>query len=773
MLSGKRKIGIACGGVAVALALFMGGIFINRTSGNNKGVLDAEILQAESLETSDSAYSQTEINSSRHTQYVESTAEVQSTYTVDGYTLRLESDVLEVWVQDGTSRVRFVDKRSGYVWGLCVDEQPDGLNKTWYARASALCAIEYYDASGSEKSASSESEGVSLSYDWGEDSFCCNIDMEEIGIRLSVEVALTDDRVSVSVVDGSLEEYEECTIKSLYFMPFLGSTIADETEGYFFIPDGCGALMRFQKVTSYDSAITGRIYGIDPGIDSVASSGNLLSSRSNDYLVDENVMTLPLFGIVHGEGQNGILAIVEGGVEQAYITANPAGYNTDYNWCTVRFDYRTSYMKPVNQVGTGVYTPQEEANDISPSVEYVFLTGDDADYSFMAVYYRDRLEENGELPETEAEDEIPLWLSILGAEVKEGVLFNTTSVLTDVEDAQTITQTLINSGISNIRTCYIGWESGGLSGSSYNNISLDSRLGSRSDVEDWQELLEEAGGTLYLYSNIGQANEDQITLRSQAAMNISSSYICYTTDNDSLMYPDSYVLKLDVVENKFSKLCSKWDGFSLALDNIGTSPYSDYTRGDNVTRLECMTRLSEMLDTDTDTDVALFEPSQYQWEYVSDYLEMSMTNSQYLCETDTVPFLQIVLKGSLNYYASYMNLGFYSDNAVLKMVEYGAYPAFVVAQAESSELEDTPLEDMFSVCFDDWDERILQIYEYIADALNAVEGMTITEHQMVASGVARVTYSGDVVIYVNYNNQSVTVDGVTIAAMSYLVEGGD
>ena len=111
-------------------------------------------------------------------------------------------------------------------------------------------------------------------------------------------------------------------------MPFLGSTYSDTIDGYFFVPDGCGALLRFQKPSTYNSALEGRVYGADPGIDSITTAGNLLASRGNDYLVKENAMSLPVYGIVHGEGQNGVLAIIEDGVEQAYITANPAGTGT-------------------------------------------------------------------------------------------------------------------------------------------------------------------------------------------------------------------------------------------------------------------------------------------------------------------------------------------------------------------------------------------------------------------------------------------------------------
>ncbi len=716
------------------------------------------------------AYSQSELRSNRHTQYTPDGPAVQSPYTVEGYRLRLESDHLQVWVQDKTSRVRITDKRSGYIWGLREDEKPDGLNKSWYARASSLCAIDYYDKSGSEKSASAESKGAKLSYEWGKDAFVCRVDLTEQGIRFAVRAALEGDSLTLRVEDGSLEEYGDCKIKSLYFMPFLGSTYSDETSGYFFVPDGCGALLRFQKPSDYNSALEGRIYGSDPGIDSLTTAANLLASRGNDYLVEENVMTLPVFGIVHGQGQNGIFAMVTGGVEQAYITASVAGVITDYNWCTARFDYRTSYMKPVNKAGSGVYTAQEEANPIAPAAEYVFLTGGQAHYSAMAVYYRERLEAQGSLPEGTPEKQIPLWVSILGAEIKKGILYDTTTVLSTVEEGQAITAGLQAAGIGNLRACYMGWEQGGLNGSRYGELDLDYRLGSSGEMERWQDALRAAGGELSLYRNLGQANEDQISLRSQAAMNISSAYIHYSVDNDSLMYPDSYVVKADVARNNLKDLAQKWEGYSLALDHIGGNPWTDYTRGGQMSRPETMAALTGMLESTP--NAALFQPSAYQWRYVRDYLDMPMTNSQYLCETDTVPFLQMVLKGSVNYYAPYMNLGFCSDGAVLKMVEYGAYPAFVVAGAESHELEDTPLENMFSVCYDDWQSSMVQIYQYVSRALNQVEGRRMTDHAMVAPGVARVTYEGGVQIYVNYNDRSVTVDGVQVPAMSYRVEGG-
>jgi len=50
-----------------------------------------------------------------------------------------------------------------------------------------------------------------------------------------------------------------------------------------------------------------------------------------------------------------------------------------------------------------------------------------------------------------------------------------------------------------------------------------------------------------------------------------------------------------------------------------------------------------------------------------------------------------------------------------------------------------------------------------------VEGAHILKHEEVEEDVIRVTYDNGVVIYVNYSENTVVCDGVTIAALSYKV----
>jgi hypothetical protein len=54
----------------------------------------------------------------------------------------------------------------------------------------------------------------------------------------------------------------------------------------------------------------------------------------------------------------------------------------------------------------------------------------------------------------------------------------------------------------------------------------------------------------------------------------------------------------------------------------------------------------------------------------------------------------------------------------------------------------------------------------------AVDGSAMTAHDILTTDVVKVSYANGTEVYVNYSKKDVTVDGVTIPALSYLVEGG-
>ena len=172
------------------------------------------------------------------------------------------------------------------------------------------------------------------------------------------------------------------------------------------------------------------------------------------------------------------------------------------------------------------------------------------------------------------------------------------------------------------------------------------------------------------------------------------------------------------------------------------------------------------------TQLSFHTPNVYLWKSCSDYFDIPMMNSQYTMETDSVPFLQMLLKGYVPYYAPYANQGFYRTNCILRTVEYGAYPSFIVMNADNSELTDTPLVDYFSLNYGDWSAIIADTYSRVNSVLKEVENACILQHKTVADSVVRVRYDNGVVIYVNYNSYDVEADGVTVPGLNFVLERG-
>lgn len=143
--------------------------------------------------------------------------------------------------------------------------------------------------------------------------FTANIEFGRSNIKLSLNVELEEDRLSFTIPEESIEEGERAQLVSLRLYPFLGA--ADETieEGYLFLPDGSGALIRFEEEARATTPFRAPIYGQDAAFERNRTS----VSQLNEPLS----IAYPVYGIVHGEKQNGFAAILGEGKHHADIIA--------------------------------------------------------------------------------------------------------------------------------------------------------------------------------------------------------------------------------------------------------------------------------------------------------------------------------------------------------------------------------------------------------------------------------------------------------------------
>ena len=121
------------------------------------------------------------------------------------------------------------------------------------------------------------------------------------------------------------------------------------------------------------------------------------------------------------------------------------------------------------------------------------------------------------------------------------------------------------------------------------------------------------------------------------------------------MYDETYFYPAGQSHVADQQGLSDADGFDLHIEGAGSLLYSDFTRDKTVVRSEAKAQLLETLKVPEKTDVALNGGNSFLWGNMEEYFDIPVVNSQYLFETDTVPFLQIILKGHIDYYAPYAN----------------------------------------------------------------------------------------------------------------------
>lgn len=714
-----------------------------------------------------------EISSNRHTKYTDVVNAI-CTLTTDGFEEKMSGDILSLWYNSEQQSIRIVDKRSGYVWG-CVDPDDNtGLNKKWISRANSLCYVSYFDKKNSLVNIGLSDGAFNTSFKWKNDVSSCRVNARRLGISFEFSIEIDGERLIFSINDKSIKESGKNKLASVSFVNFFGSVYEDTVPGYALVPDGSGALIRFKKAKNYNSGYVKNVYGDDPAIHSTDALNNLNGNRTDDYATDEYSLSLPLWGIVHGENQNGFLATIDSGDDFAQISVIPAGaesLSVKYTRAYATFDYRRMYEKRVSNSKT-VSVPEEKLNIVNPKLTYTFVTGDNANYSGMARIYRQSLQDSEVLPENNTKhNDGSVLLNIIASEVKKGFLSNNVTRLTTADQAMEMLENLRNLGVLGQNVVFTGWTKGGYNGFDIGSLKFEGKVGKRSEIELLRDSVIQNGGKFSLALDIINANKDQLNINREAALNATTDIIKNTIPNNTLMYPDTYFLRHSLVMKNLKAVQSKLSDFDVLYENLAKYSYSDYTIGHEIKRNDARKQLVELLKK-SKNNIMLDYTNLYALKFASGIVNVPVSSSQYSYETDSVPFLQMILRGSVDYYSSYSNQGLYSDQSVLKMIEYGAYPSFMIMYADNFELYNTPLENLFSLNFENWKQRIESIYKRVNGALIPTEGSAIIGHTVVSNGVYRVEYENGCVIWINYTDTDFACSDGSVNANDYLVKEG-
>lgn len=669
-----------------------------------------------------------------------------------------------LYVKPSRLMFRVVDLRSNYLWASSMnydyfleDDSPladpgdVGLNPFWRNKLDSPFILNYFSGVNIREENLFENAGSAWNFTGivqpNRIGFHVDVSLRLSKIDFAFEVILDQAGLHFDIPFESIVEYGEAKLSSISLYPMFGATKRLRTPGYVAIPDGMGALIRFDDRPE-KGVFTKRFFGPDPGINQ--SQGELPLNAN-------------MFGVVHGVKQHAMLGIVEGGSGNAILTHIGSQVVTDMNWTYVTFSYRTSYIQYLNQSKTSsVSLVQEDFNEFDGSILYQFLDGEEADYLGIAKRYGEYL--FGDQTLTLQSSDIPLHLDVLALENKPGFFTRQNVVMTTVPQLQAMVASLTEEkDIEHLYLSYLGWNQGGYSLTAPNYKTLDGSLGSSMDVQSFSDFIAEKPIELYYGVNPFQGY--------RSGGGYTARDVVQTIGKELIYNHQYYELKPTVGTALYRAIRDSAISPSgqYALERIGSYLTSDYaptvaTRSASIAHLK--TEIGAI------SNQAVYKPFSYFFNAEA-LFDLPMYSSQQGRFSDTVPLLATILQNRVHGFGRAGNFFSNTQNELLRLIDYNLYPSFYVTHESAYQLIDTESNHVFTSRFSDWSEEIDRQYDYVSGALNQVYGATLFERTVLAPGVVHLRYDNDTSLWINYSGTDYDHFGTILPAMDYEVTHGE
>jgi hypothetical protein len=666
------------------------------------------------------------------------------------------------------------------------------LNATYTGFANSLLTVEFYDDSfnmsmiPSAARRGAKSELVKIA----EDHYRLDARFIDMDLTIRLHIHLSDRGIRYRIYDREIEGAGAGKMAAIIITPFLGASggvrqYYDSAKGeygreipnpmmpgYAFVPDGSGALIRYNDNTVSINRYVGKVYGDNP-------AESMFYYDNNAYAVRKKEPLMPVFGVAMGHNQKGFVAWADEGGEQMEIIMSPKENMTNYNFIYPRFAYNRQMYQVYNRKGEGFFRLYPDRLHYDISLEYHFLEGEDADYVGMALAYRNHLIEKKILIPGKVRPDgiVPLRADFIMSDVKKSIIGYTNVVTTSAQEAGEIIRDMLNNGISSVNGGLFGFQNGGITTGKPWTIDFTRSIGTRGD---FKRLFKETGALgvdLSFAQNYTVINRIQMNLPRNQAYHINRWGIRAKDNNDwFLPVQDISFARPQRSADWFTRQAKKASAIgasSITADGITNRLISHWGRNDAISTSQTID-LYEKTFAGSPLSINAKTPNLYLWKYIDRFLQTPVFPTQYILETDTVPFLQIILHGTMEMYAPYSNFSFYSQRDILRMIDYNVYPSFALTREPAHLLSNTNSLKFFSTEYEIYRDIIKHVYTEVSAALSHVKGREWTDRNVLAEGIILNEYGGGIKILINYTDDAYQYGGITVNALSaaIILDGG-
>lgn len=610
-------------------------------------------------------------------------------------------------------------------------------------------------------------------------------DKAPVLFRLSLEYSLDEDgNLDVRLpANGIRFDESSFQLSTISVLNYFGAG-SNAYEGYTFFPDGSGNLVRFQDVTNKPLTLSDKLYGQDYAYQEISGQHREIMRMPVYGVVETNVavekevkdadgnITYEKKVLTDSEGNevkkttNGFLAIIEEGDALADLFTYSGGTLHEYSTCYASFtprpkdSYNLAEAISVGQNATYTVVSERKYTG-SYRIKYIMLTSDEdaaeagikdyyeASYVGMAKAYRDYLKDQGvltDLTSDDVQDSIPLYIESFGCiDDIERILSIPVEVLkplTTFEDLKEMYNSLAEAGITNINFKLTGFANDGMNSLSAYKVKFEKVVGGDDGFVDFMSFATENGIGVYPdfdFANIANFEMfDGVSLRKHLIKTMDNRYTTkryYDSTLQSFQRGYSLAVSPSVYSyfyESFNSYYSKLSPVGISVSTLGTDLNSDFDKKDPYNRednKEFTTDLLAQIEEDYG-NVMIEGGNAYALQYADHILGVSLDSSRFSNASEAVPFVGMVLHGSVQFAGSAINMAGDIEYEFLKCIENGANMYFTLSMQNTSLLkEDVQFNKYYSVSFDIWYDSVVDYYTELNELLAPLQTKKIVDHE--------------------------------------------
>lgn len=632
-----------------------------------------------------------------------------------------------------------------------------------------------------EKTVNRIKDGIQLYYNIPEleISFCVEFTVDENGLIVRVPRNGIEERGFKNLSKYGDNADRVPRLASLSVLQYLGCARQDDS-GYFVVPDGSGALTYFDRAhINTTNEYLKKVYGIDVTFD---------TSLTPDY---SNVaVSMPACGVVR---ENSMIShfVLDGEANAAIKMGAPGVRNLPFYSLGFQFYYRQYFYAQLSK-SSEPYQKLEDAIAVGDAAQGIYFDtqAEDADanpYTYVDLANRTReylVEKWGSEKELAEQAESMNLKIFMGAENTFGSFFSSVKTMTTFEQVMEIYEDLEKSGVSNLNLSLLGWQKMGYYGNITKKFHPDSAFGGKSGMKDLLSWADKKNVSVSLDNNLlllYSAPRTGISLREAVVKGPGTEYLNFQISNSVGMYRQNtefYVMSplfynTEVLKEEIEKFQS-YGVQNVTLQSVGDFLFTDYNKQNALLRSQVLDLYEEWIAAYQNSfdKVSVYYGNDYAVAGADLLYDIPTSASGHVFLDESIPFLQIVYHGMVDYYSEVINRSSNSDEAFLRAIEYGAFFTYEVTYENTSQLKYTYYADLFRSRYSSLKDELIEAYQVAEEVLQQVRTQTITAHYRLdpAKEVYCTEYSDGTKIYVNYEESSFAVnDLITVEAMDYFV----